>query len=225
MCYQFTKNMKYMGPKGSIKIKHNRRTKPILHHHIDGVTNMFGDNEIKTRMVVGFEADKILKTFDKPVAYSCVVDHSNTNHGKIIKDILVKYNHKTTDCAGCFIATDVSVIPKITNIDIDLSKNYVFYTDNKDLETDITCNIQNDQIEYILYNTSENFWTGMVYLSNEAIRAIKHINLVYNTDPLFLIEIINQAITTGVDFRPYKLKKKDFSYIHNNSLKLTTKAT
>lgn len=225
MCYQFTKNMKYMGPKASIKIKHNRKTKPILHHHIDGITKMFSGNNIKKKMVVGFEADKILKTFDEPVPYSCVMDHNNTNHGKIIKDILVKYNHKNPDCIGCFIATDVSLIPKIANIDIDLNKSYVFYTDSRDLDTDITCNIEDNQIEYILYNTSDHFWTGMVYLSNEAIRAIKHINLVYNTDPLFLMEVINQAISIGVNFDPYKLKKKDFSYIHNNSLKLTTKAT
>ena len=223
MCYQFTKNMKYMGPKGSIQIKHNRKTKSILHHHIDGISKMFGNNDIKKRMVVGFEADKILKTFDYPVPYSCVVDHNNTNHGKIIKDILVKCNHKKPDYIGCLIATDVSLIPKVANVGIDLNKNYVFYTDSRNIDTDMTCNIQNDQIEYILYNTSDNIWTGMVYLSNEAIRAIKHINLVYNTDPLFLMEVINKTINVGVHFEPYKLKKKDFSYIDNNSLKPTTK--
>jgi hypothetical protein len=76
----------------------------------------------------------------------------------------------------------------------------------------------------MLYNTSNNFWTGIVYLSNEAIRLLKHINLVYNTDPLFLIEILNQSISSGLKIEGYELKKKDFTYINNNLVKPKAKA-
>lgn len=219
LAYQFTRNMKYLGPKESIVIKNQRKNKPIIHHHIDAVSKMLEGYEIKNNIVVGFEADKILKTFKNMVDYSFVLDYKSVNHGKIIKDILLKYNKSKTNYQGCFISVDAAFIPKIKNINIDPNKNYVFYTNKEVMESNITCNIEDNNVTYMLYNTTNNFWTGMVYLSNEAIRLIKHINQVYNTDPLFLIEVLNQSISSGLKLEGYQLKKKDFTYIDNNSLK------
>lgn len=219
LAYQFTKNMKYLGPKECIVIKHQRKNKPIIHHHIDNIRKTFSGYTIKNNIVVGFEADKVLKTFKEPIDYSYVLDYKSVNHGKIIKDILLKYNKFQNTNKGCIISTDASFLTKLNDIKIDPNKNYIFYTKQSYSDSDITCNIENDKVTYMLYNTSNNFWTGIVYLSNEAIRLIKHINLVYNTDPLFLIELLNQSISSGLKIEGYELKKKDFTYIDNNSVK------
>jgi hypothetical protein len=218
--YQFTKNMKYLGPKGSIQIKHQNSKKPIIQHHINGTRKLFKNETLSTNIVVGFEADKVLKTFDSQPNYMFVLDHKYTNHGKILKDILLKYNKTEEQFAGCLISSEISFIPKTTLIDMDLNESYCFCTE-QDITTDITCNIndQDSKIEYISYNTSPYKWTGMAYLSNEAIRLVKHINLAYNTDPLFLMEVLNQSISSGLKINMINLKKKDFVYIKNNSLK------
>ena len=217
--YQPTKNMKYLGPKGSIPVKHKGTSKPLIMHFMRSINDAFKGSELYHKVVVGFESDKLLKSIDDiEVGYSVVLDHKNTNHGKILKDILLKYDYNKFN--GCIINSDISYLLQ-SNITIDTNNNYVFYTSTNNSETENTCNIDNNSVEYIMYNTTENYWTGMCYLSNETIRLIKHLNLVYFTDPLFLLEIINKTISCGSKFESYKLNDKDYTYIKNTALKKT----
>ena len=217
--YQSTKNMKYLGPKGAVQVKHKNSTKPLIMHSIRSIDNNFENSNITHKVVVGFESDKVLKSIeDNSITYTVVLDHKNTNHGKILKDILLKYDGKKFD--GCIINLDIGYILQ-SSINIDPNNSYVFYTNSNLAETENTCNIDEDKIEYIMYSTTNNYWTGMCFLSNDIIRLIKHINLVYFTDPLFLLEIINKTIVSGAKFNAYKLNEKDYTYIKNTSLKKT----
>lgn len=219
LAYQPTKNMKYLGPKGAVPIKHKNTTKPLIMHSIRSIDNAFCDSEIDHKVVVGFESDKVLKSIeDNAITYSIVLDHKNTNHGKILKDILLKYDREKYN--GCIINCDIGYILQ-SEINIDTNNNYIFYTNINSAETENTCNIDRDTVEYIMYNTTENYWTGMCFLSNETIRLIKHINLIYFTDPLFLLEIINKTISSGAKYNPYYLNDKDYTYIKNTTLKKT----
>ena len=215
--YQSTKNMKYLGPKGAIDIKHKNSTKPLIMHSVGCIDNCFQDSSISHKTVVGFESEKVLKSIDdNSIGYNIVLDHKSTNHGKIIKDILLKYDKSKFN--GCIINSDISYLLQ-SPINIDPDSNYIFYTNTNVAETENTCNIDNDNVEYIMYNTTNNYWTGMCFLSNEVIRLIKHINLIYFTDPLFLLEIINKTISSGAIYKGYKLNDKDFTYIKNTTLK------
>jgi len=217
--YQSTKNMKYLGPKGAIDIKYKNSTKPLIMHSIRCMDNCFHDAKLSHKVVVGFESDKVLKSIDDTsIGYNIVLDHKNTNHGKILKDILLKYDNKRFN--GCIINTDISYLLQ-SPIKINTDSNYIFYTHSNTAETENTCNIDNDNVEYIMYNTTNNYWTGMCFLSNEVIRLIKHINLIYFTDPLFLLEIINKTINSGAKYNGYQLDDKDFVYIKNTTLKKT----
>lgn len=216
--YQPSRNMKYLGPKGSINIKKSCcSSKPLIMCSIDSMNKYITNSELTHKVVVGFESEKVLKSIDDPnIGYSLILDYKNINHGKILKDILLKYNIDNYD--GCFITSDISFILR-SNLDIDTNNNYIFYSNNVSMDTENTCNLDNNKVEYLMYNTSDNYWTGMCFFSNELIRLIKHINLVYFTDPLFLMEIINKTINSGAKFEGYKLTNKDFSYISNTTLK------
>lgn len=215
--YQFTKNMKYIGPKGSVKIKYQNTNKSLIMHAIDSINKSFSNYDISHKVVVGFEADKLLKSIDdNNVTYSIVLDHKDTNHGKILKDILLKYD--ASQYSGCIIISDISVLLNKKQ-DIDIENNYIYYTNQKDMDGNNTCNIIDNTVEHITYDTSNNYWTGICYVSNSIIRLIKHINLVYFTDPLFLMEIINQTIGSGAKFHGYALLNKDFTYIKNSTIK------
>lgn len=215
--YQATKNMKYLGPKGAISIRHKGSEKPLLNHFMDSVSKSLQPFDIRHHIVAGFESDKLIKCVDDSIeGYSNIMDHKNTNHGAILKSILVKYNPKKY--IGTFVSTDISCLPS-TSLNIDITKNYVFFTKNTKTLTNLTCNIQDDKLEYILYETSDNFWTGMAFLSNKAIALLKTINNTYFTDPLFFMELLNKAVSCGLEIEAYELKDKDFAYIQNNSLK------
>lgn len=215
--YQPTKNMKYLGPKGSISTKIKNKTRPIVMHSVEHIDNNIKDYETHHHIVVGFESEKVLKNIDNmSVGYSIVVDYKNTNHGKILKDNLLKYDYSKYD--GCLITSDIGFLLQ-SEVNINPDKNYIFYTNSDSIETENTCNLDGDNIEYITYKTNSNYWTGMCFFSNEIIRLIKHLNLIYYTDPLFLMEIINKSISCGAKFDGYKLTNKDFTYISNNSLK------
>lgn len=217
--YQSTKNMKYLGPKGAIDIKYKGSTKPLIMQSIRSIDSALKDTNLTHRVIVGFESDKVLKSIDDTsIGYNVVLDHKNTNHGKIIKDILLKYNNKNFN--GCLINSDISYLLQ-SPLKIDPELNYIFYTNSNVSETENTCNIDKDNVEYIMYNTTNNYWTGMCFFSNEVIRLIKHINLIYFTDPLFLLEIINKTISSGVHYKGYRLDDKDFTYIKNTTLKKT----
>lgn len=217
--YQSTKNMKYLGPKGAVVIKHKNSSRPLVMHSIRSIDQAFSNSEIDHKVVVGFESEKVLRSIDdNAITYSIVLDHKNTNHGKILKDILLKYDKEKYN--GCIINCDIGYLLQ-SKIDIDPNNNYVFYTNSNTAETENTCNINNDGVEYIMYNTTNNYWTGMCFLSNEVIRLIKHINLIYFTDPLFLLEVINKTISSGAKFDAYKLNEKDYTYIKNTTLKKT----
>lgn len=216
--YQPSKNMKYLGPKGSINTKiKNSSLRPIIMHSIENVSKYITNSDITHRVVVGFESDKVLKSIDDTnVRYSIVVDYKNTNHGKIIKDIMLKYDTKNFD--GCIITSDIGFILQ-SDISIDINQNHIFYTDSENLDTENTCNLDDTNVEYLTYKTNNNYWTGMCFLSNETVRLIKHINSVYFTDPLFLMEVINKSISSGAKFNAYKIPNKNFHYINNNTLK------
>jgi len=217
--YQSTKNMKYLGPKAAIDVKYKNSTKPLIMHSMKCIDKCFSDATLKHNVVVGFESDKVLKSIDDTsVGYNAVLDHKNTNHGKILKDILLKYDNKHFN--GCIINSDISYLLQ-SPIKINPESNYVFYTKSNTAEAENTCNIDNDKVEYIMYNTTNNYWTGMCFLSNDVIRLIKHINLVYFTDPLFLLEIINKTINSGAKYNGYELTDKDFVYMKNTTLKKT----
>ena len=219
LAYQSTKNMKYLGPKGAISVKHKNVNRPLIMHSINSINNSFPDSEIDHKVVVGFESDKVLKSIeDNAITYSIVLDHKNTNHGKILKDILLKYDKQKYN--GCIINCDIGFLLQ-SKFNIDPNNNYVFYTNSNPSETENTCNIDADRVEYIMYNTTDNYWTGLCFLSNDIIRLIKHINLVYFTDPLFLLEIINKTINSGGKFNAYHLDQKDYTYIKNTTLKKT----
>jgi hypothetical protein len=219
LAYQATKNMKYLGPKGAISVKHKNTSRPLIMHSINSINNAFPESEIDHKVVVGFESDKVLKSIeDNAITYSIVLDHKNMNHGKILKDILLKYDKQKY--SGCIINCDIGFILQ-SKFDIDPNNNYIFYTNSNPSETENTCNIDGNKVEYIMYNTTDNYWTGLCFLSNDIIRLIKHINLVYFTDPLFLLEIINKTINSGGKFNPYRLDNKDYTYIKNTTLKKT----
>lgn len=215
--YQATKNMKYLGPKGAIDIKHKGSNKPLLNHFMDSVDKILKPSSVGHHVIAGFESDKLVKCVSNSIdGFSTVLDYKNTNHGAILKGILSKYNPLKYN--GIFISTDISYLVN-TNLDLDSKQNYVFFTQSDKSPTNFTCNIQDGKLEYILYETSENFWTGMAFLSNKAISLMKTINNMYFTDPLFFMELLNKAISCGLEVRAYELKDKDFTYIQNNSLK------
>lgn len=216
ICYQPTKNMKYMGPKSSLVVPIKKEKKTLIQHNINYMNNIFDD--VKHHVVVGFEADKTIKLLDNidKLSYNIILDYKNTNHGKIIKDILIKYDKLKFN--GIFIVSDINCI--ITKpIPLDETKNYILTTNKNINNHDMTCNIIDNKIEHISYNTSDAYWSGMVYFSNETIRLLKHINNIKFTDPLFLFEIINYLIDSGVIFDNYYLKPRQHIYISNDILK------
>lgn len=217
MAYQATKNMKYLGPKGAINLRHKGADKPLLNHFMDSITKIMKPLDVGHHVVAGFESDKLAKCVNNNIdGYSNIIDHKNTNHGSILKQILSKYNK--LKYSGVLILTDISLLIN-SNLDLDINKNYIFFTKSNKLSTNLTCNIHDNKVEYLLYETSENFWTGSVFLCNKAVSLLKTINNLYFTDPLFLMEILNKAISCGLEIQAYELKDKDFTYVQNNSLK------
>lgn len=215
-CYQPTKNMKYIGPKSSVTVPIKKQKSTLIEHNINYTKELFDD--LRHHVVVGFESEKtitLLNGIDK-LSYNIILDYKNTNHGKVLKDILVKYDRSQSD--GVFIVSDISCI--ITQkIKLDNSKNYIFTTNKNVNNNDMTCNIVDDKVEHISYDTSLYYWNGMCYLTNETIRLLKHINNTKFTDPLFLFEIINYLIDHGVVFDHCYLKPRQHSYVSNTILK------
>jgi len=217
-CYQPTKNMKYIGPKSSVIVPIQKHKKSLIEHNIDYVCKLFNDQDTKHHIVVGFEAEKTLKLLKdiKNLSYNIVLDYKNTNHGKIIKDTLLKYDRTKFD--GLFIISDVSYL--ITqNINLDPNNNYIFTVSKDGNNQDMTCNVVEGKVEHISYGTSTNYWNGMCYFNNETIRLLKHINNLKFTDPLFLFEIVNYLIDNGIKFDHFPLKPRQYSYVSNNILK------
>lgn len=217
-CYQPTKNMKYIGPKSSVVVPVKKQKKSLIQHNIDYVCKLLDDSDTKHHVIVGFEADKTIRLLSDihNLSYNIILDYKNTNHGKIIKDILIKYDRNHFD--GLLIVSDISCIVT-ENITFDKDKNYVF-TASKDINNqDMTCNIVENNVEHISYGTSNNYWNGMCYFNNETIRLLKHINKIKFTDPLFLFEIINYLIDNGIKFNHLHLKPRQYSYVSNNILK------
>jgi len=215
-CYQPTKNMKYIGPKSSVTVPIKKQKSTLIEHNINYTKELFDD--LRHHVVVGFESEKtirLLNGIDK-LSYNIILDYKNTNHGKVLKDVLVKYDRSQSD--GVFIVSDISCI--ITQkIKLDNSKNYIFTTNKNVNNNDMTCNIVDDKVEHISYDTSSYYWNGMCYLTNETIRLLKHINNTKFTDPLFLFEIINYLIDHGVVFDHCYLKPRQHSYVSNTTLK------
>jgi len=215
-CYQPTKNMKYIGPKSSVTVPIKKEKNYLINHSINYTEKLFGN--VYNHVVVGFESDKVLKCL-KPnnnLNYSVVLDYKNTNHGRIIKDILLKYS--PVNYNGIFLISDISFI--ITEpLKLNPHKNYIFTTSKDITNTDITCNVIDDNVEYLSYNSSDYYWNGMCYMNNETIRLLKHFNRIKFTDPLFLLEIINYLKDHGVVFTHMPIKNKQYTYINNNTLK------
>ncbi len=221
MCEQPTKNMKYMGPKSNVVVPIKRNKKTLIEHNLCYYDKLFGTTY--NHIVVGFEAEKVIKSLPKNtnIGYGIILDYKNTNHGKIIKDILIKYNYEHS---GVFITSDISGI--ITNnIDIDYNKSYVFSTKTRYNDNEITCNVVDGQVEHISYNTSDIYWTGACYLSNDAVKLLKYINKIKFTDPLFLLEIINYLKDHGIVFNNMQLDNKQYTYISNTVFKSSKVAT
>lgn len=240
LCYQPIKNMKYMGPKASIILPIRQKNKPLLQHNIDyNESNFIEAKSISTQknilskiakglsldsiyhhIVVGFEGDKVLKclNYSPNIGYTTVPEYKIINHGRIIADIIKKYNPSKYD--GILINTDISCI--ITKpLDIDPSKNYIMYYDENHSESDVTCNIVDSTIEHMSFNSSKYYWSGICYLNNSTIRLLKFINTIKFTDPMFVWEIINYIKDHGNQFEAMGLNKKQYKYISNDILKAT----
>lgn len=217
MCYQPIKNMKYIGPKAICKVSLKNSKKYILQHNILNNQNWFGKKSYH-HIVLGFEAEKVVKTFgdQKNMSYSFIGNYKNINHGKIIKDIINKYD--PTKYKGLLISTDISCI--ITKpLDIDFKSNYIFGFRENTGESDLTCNVVEGNLQHISFNTSNQYWSGICYLNNSTIKLLNFINKLKLTDPMFLWEEINYLQDKNVEFKYFELNKRQYKYINNDMLK------
>lgn len=218
LCYQPIKNMKYIGPKGSVVLPINRKQKPLLQHCIDHIDGMF--DRVCHHMVVGFEGDKVLKCLQEQsnLSYSTIPEYKTINHGKIIADIIKKYQPDKYD--GLLIFSDIGCV--ITKpLDIDPSKNYIFCFNDDYAESGLTCNVVNNLVEHISFNSSNYYWSGLCYLNNATIKLLRFINTIKFTDPMFTWEIINYLKDRGTTFNLLQLNKKQYKYISNEAIKST----
>lgn len=222
LCYQPIKNMKYIGPKAIVPVSLKKQNKPLLQHNIAYMETIFGDS-MHHHVVVGFDGEKVLRCigYQDNIGYRTVPDYKVINHGKIIADLIKKYNPEKY--SGMFINTDISCI--LTKpLDIDPEQNYIMCFDDNYAESDITCNVIDNKIEHISFNSSEYYWSGICYLNNATIKLLKFINTIKFTDPMFTWEIINYLKDQGVIFNLLSLHNRQYKYISNDMLK-STKAT
>lgn len=220
MCYEPIKNMKYVGPKAAIKLSIGKKQTTLIDHNILSVKQNINKSSYN-HVVMGFEADKVLKCLpfvDNNLGYNIVMNYKMINHGKIIADIIKKYN--PAKHSGILISTDIGlVVTKNLKNNIDFSQNTVFCYQEDHSDTDLSCFIENDKIEHISFGISNVFWSGLCYLNNDTIRLLNFINKIKYTDPMFLWEIVNYLQEKNVTFKPLVLKKTQYKYMSNQNLK------
>jgi len=217
--HQMTKSMKSLGPKGMLCFKYGRIEKPVILHHFQSIKKLFDAKKYRMsfKTTIGFEQERFLLLKNNKQLGLCSIDnHKNTNHGKILKDILCDYD--PARFCGIFISSDISILFK-KKIDMNIKKNYIFYTEQKDFDSDITCNIEDNKVEYLFFETSGYLWAGCCFFCNDTIKIINKINKENNTDNIFLMELINKLISLNQEFIPNKLLKQNILQVKNNQLK------
>ena len=217
LSYDITKGMKSIGPKGLLK---SNRPTELINCQIKNINDL----KIDINIVVGFGAEKLKKKIYHPSQSNVKTINNNlyesTNHGYALELILSDYSHAEYD--GCIIINDgILFSAKLKKMLLDHetihSPKVVYFQSESKTKKDtfhIGCSIkENNSIQHMFFDLTNNLWTEIVYFYNNTLSKIQN---MYGTNMrnMFLFEIVNKSIDTGIEYAAIKIKSSDILKIN-----------
>lgn len=208
--YEITRGMKSIGPKGLLKSK---KSKELINYQIDSMK----DSCIDIYTILGFGIDKIKKKIEhQNVSIINNTLYESANHGYAFELILDNYDPNKYD--GCIIMgsgilchSDI----KTNILNESKSKPRIYYCNNGNTSSfPIGFTIINSVVQHMFFNLAENTWNEVMYLDNNSLEHYKNL-YEKNMRNMFLFEIINKCIDSGVRHYPIKLKNNKIIKISN----------
>lgn len=200
---EITKGMKSIGPKAMLKIKN---TTTILHHQINQLNQ---HNKCNIFLSIGFEAEKIKKGLGSYANVNFMYNpyYKSTNQSKSISLFLEQYDSKK------LLVISNGILFK--NNPFNTSKSSCIYVlDKPKANFDIGCNYSHN-LHYLFYDLPTP-WSECVLFDGTAIAQLKKLISTFNTDKLYLFELINLMIDKQkTKFETAMVKKNNFMKVNN----------
>jgi len=212
LSYEITRGMKSIGPKGLLKSK---KSKELINCQIANIK----DKNIDTYVILGFGLDKIKKRIEYPNINIIKNDlYESANHGYAFELILKNYNDQKYD--GCIIINNGILFNndiKNNLLTSNRSTPKIYYFNNTNtINFPVGFTIVNSKVQHMFFNLTDNIWNEIIYIDNTSLTKYK---TIYNSSMrnMFLFELINKSIESGVLYEPVKTKNN--SVIKISSIK------
>lgn len=207
---EITKGMKSIGPKSLLPIN---KKETVLDYQIKYIKKFYKKSKIY--ILSGFENEKIQKKINKYSNVTLVYnkDYEYSNQAESLIQYILKYNPD-----NCLIINNGILLKEKLNIKNRRSTVYTVPKNHLDFNIGINSdNDTKDKITYLFYGLP-NQWTECVFLDKEAINTIYRISKEKKLSNLFLFELINLILDSGLLLHNCKItNNKNIVKIHNHN--------
>lgn len=202
---EITRGMKSLGSKSLLKIKNSVT---VLEYQINELRKSYPKSKIT--IGTGFESEKIKKVFSHYNNISFIENeaYNNTNQSKLIELFANQYNG----------INDILIISNgiLFKNDAFLTSgrgSKIFLIDKPKNNFNIGCNETQD-FNYLFYDLPIK-WSECVIFNKTAWENIKILSKEYNTDQMYLFELINLLIEKyNMEFTKHMILKKNIMKIN-----------
>lgn len=187
--------MKSLGVRSLIKLVNGSS---VIEHQLKSINSMFNNNEII--LVTGYESDKLMNKTPQNIIK---IENEKYDLTNVSRSIGIGLRACTTDLVF-IIYGDLLFNEKALQIPLDKS-SLLIDTHGLMAESQIGCNIDNNEVEMLLYGL-DNKWAQITYLTGKELKLIKGLAWNRNNDKKFGFELLNEVIDAGGNFKAIKNK-------------------
>lgn len=184
MAAAMTYRMKSFGPKCLSKIGDHT----ILENHIINIHQLYPNSEVI--LVVGFEADKVIKNTPEHVR---IVENQLFESTGILEEARVALNATLNENV---LLIDGNVQATLEELDTMTKSSCIKVCDTNKTEDCVGVTSENDKVVIFSHGLTP-YWNGIVFLNNKELKLFR--NFVQNREKnkMFVHEALNHIINSG----------------------------
>lgn len=181
--------MKSLGVRSLIRLSNGES---IIDYQLRIINSIFNNNE--TIVVTGYESDKVM---NKTPSNIIKIENERYDSTNIARSISIGLRACTTEYVFV-IYGDLLFNDESLKIPLD-SSSLLIDTHGLMKDSQIGCNIDNNQVELLLYGL-DNKWAQITYLTGKELKLFKTVAWDRNNERKYGFELINEVIDLGGKF-------------------------
>ena len=200
---EITKGMKSIGSKSLLLLKN---TQLVIDYQIEQIYKICKNTDIS--IVIGFDSERIIDHIKSKHKNIRIIENKRYDKSNQSEDLFLylskmrnrRLKNLIIICSGILIREDTINLKNLSG------KSKIFLLDKAKNNFNIGC-ADTEDTEYLFYDLSQP-WSEILYFNEETIERAALI-LKENASHLFLFEIINKIIASGIIIKKHHISKNN----------------